>query len=90
MGTTDNSQGEGASQVEAFYNTELRGKLEPGESGKFIVIDAKSLDYEVDSSLLVGAVHLRDRHADAEMFSFRIGYDQSGCVFHGKRMTLAQ
>ena len=73
MTTSDGSRSAGAMKTGAFYDTELRTKLEPEENDKFIVIDAKSLDYEVDPNLVVATVHLRDRQPDGEMFAFRIG-----------------
>lgn len=68
--------------AEAFYNAELRAKLETEEKGKFIIIDPESSDYEVDSDPIVAVVHLKDRQPNAEAFMFRIGYD--GYVLNGR------
>ena len=88
MTAVGDGRSEGSLRAETFYNAELRKKLEPDEDGMFIVIDSQSLDYEVDANLIVATVHLQDRRPDAQMFSFRIGYDKERYILHGKRMTL--
>ena len=76
-------------QAEAYYNAELRDKLEPAHNGKFILIDPESRDYEVDADLFAATVHLRDRQPDGEWIIFRIGYtDGEQPALHGMRMTL--
>lgn len=75
-------------RAEAFYDAELRAKLEPAHKGKYILIDPASRDYEVDSDPIAAAVHLRDRHPNGEWIIFRIGYDIHQCVFHGLRFHL--
>ena len=87
MAATDSNRTDASLQAEAFYNAELREKLEPAENGKFIVIDAKSHDYEVDSELIFATVHLRDRQPDGEMIVFRVGFDDE-TVLHGKRIRI--
>ena len=87
MVATDNNRTAASLQAEAFYNTELRDQLEPAENGKFIVIDAKSHDYEVDDELIVATVHLRDRQPDGEMIVFRVGFDDE-TILHGKRIRI--
>ena len=87
MAATDNNRTAASLQAEAFYNAELRDKLEPAENGKFIVIDAKSHDYEVDDELIVATVHLRDRQPDGEMFAFLVGCPNE-TVFRGRRMRI--
>ena len=88
MTTTDGSRSAASRQAEAFYNAELRAKLEPAECGKYIVIDLKSHDYEVDDNLIVATVHLQDRQPDAKPFAFRIGYDARKFVLHGKPISI--
>lgn len=87
MAATDNNRTAASLQAEEFYNAELRGQLEPAENGKFIVIDAKSHDYEVDDELIVATVHLRDRQPDGEMIVFRVGFDDE-TILHGKRIRI--
>ena len=87
MAATDNNRTAASLQAEEFYNAELRGQLEPAENGKFIVIDAKSHDYEVDDELIVATVHLRDRRPDGEMIVFRVGFDDE-TILHGKRIRI--
>ncbi len=87
MAATDNNRTVASLQAEEFYNAELRDRLEPAENGKFIVIDAKSHDYEVDDELIVATVHLRDRQPDGEMIVFRVGFDDE-TILHGKRIRI--
>ena len=87
MAATDNNRTAASLKAEAFYNAELRDKLEPAENGKFIVIDSKSHDYEVDDELIVATVHLRDRQPDGEMVVFRVGFDDE-TILHGKRIRI--
>ena len=87
MAATDNNRTIASLQAEEFYNAELRDQLEPAENGKFIVIDAKSHDYEVDDELIVATVHLRDRQPDGEMIVFRVGFDDEA-ILHGKRIRI--
>ena len=87
MAATDSNRTDASAYNEAFYNAELRELLEPAENGKFIVIDAKSHDYEVDSELIVATVHLRDRQPDGEMIVFRVGFDDE-IVLHSKRIRI--
>ncbi len=87
MAATDNNRTAASLQAEEFYNAELRDQLEPAENGKFIVIDAKSHDYEVDDELIVATVHLRDRQPDGEMIVFRVGFDDE-TILHGKRIRI--
>lgn len=87
MVTTDGNRSAASVQAEEFYNAELRDRLEPAENGKFIVIDAKSHDYEVDDELIVATVHLRDRQPDGEMIVFRVGFDDE-TILHGKRIRI--
>ena len=75
MTATDAERSAALLSAKAFYNAELRGKLEPTEKGKYIVIDAESHDYEVDSSLIVATVHLQDRQPYGQTLALRIGYD---------------
>ena len=87
MAVTDSNRTAASLKAEAFYTAELRDKLEPAENGKFIVIDAKSHDYEVDDELIVATVHLRDRQPDGEMIVFRVGFDDE-TILHGKRIRI--
>ena len=62
-------------RAQDFYSSELSQKLESAAPGKYVVIDGNSLDYEVDASMIVGTVHLQDRHPDARIVVFKIADD---------------
>ena len=52
---------------------ELRGRLEATDHGSFVIIDADSRDYEVDSHPAAAKMRLLSRHPEARMYETRIG-----------------
>ncbi len=75
MAATDDTRREASLRAKAFYDAELRSKLELTKNGKYIVIDGESLDYEVAPNLIVATVHLRDRRPVGPTLALRIGHD---------------
>ena len=58
-----------------IYEKQIRAMVEPQENGKFIVIDIKSGDYEIDWKGLVASRRLRERHPDAIGYLGKVGRD---------------
>lgn len=52
---------------------ELRGRLEATDHGSFVIIDANSRDYEVDSHPAAAKMRLLARRPEARMYETRIG-----------------
>ena len=52
---------------------ELRGRLETTDNGSFVIIDADSRDYEVDSHPAAAKRRLLARRPEARMYETRIG-----------------
>ena len=52
---------------------ELRGRLEATDHGSFVIIDADSRDYEVDSLPVAAKKRLLSRRPEARMYETRIG-----------------
>ena len=52
---------------------ELRGRLEATDHGSFVIIDADSRDYEVDSLPAAAKRRLLSRRPEARMYETRIG-----------------
>ncbi len=57
-----------------YYDQHLRSELEPAQSGKFLVLDVESGDYEVDSSQLAAMDRVEAKHPDGLFYVLRIGH----------------
>lgn len=69
---------------EAIYQKQIRAQVEGGNKGKFVVIDIKSGDYEVDTEDIDASLRLLARHPDAVIYGLRIGHRAAyklGCRF---------
>ena len=60
--------------AEEIYRRDIRDKVMPEQKGKFLTLDIKSGDYEIDEDDLSGEKRLRAQHPDGVFFGFRIGY----------------
>ena len=58
----------------AIYEDKIRHLVEPGETGKFVVIDVYSGDYEIDERDGAAASRLLKRRPDAMTWAARVGY----------------
>ena len=63
-----------------LYDTSIRPKVEPGNVGRYIVIDANSGDYEVGDDYIVLTDTMSARHADSALYTLRIGYPVVGRI----------
>ena len=59
---------------EAIYREKIQPLVEPAETGKFVVIDVESGDYEVDAEALAASTRLRERRPNAVSYGIRVGY----------------
>ncbi len=59
---------------EAIYGQQIRGKVEPEYSGKFLVIDIETGAYEIDADDLTATKRLLARCPDAVIYGLRIGF----------------
>jgi hypothetical protein len=59
---------------ERIYETALREKVEPGNTGKFIAIDIHSGEYEIGPDHRETVNRLHERVSDAEVYTIKIGY----------------
>ena len=69
---------------ESIYREKIKPLVEPGETGKFVVIDVESGDYEIDEDALAASTRLRERRPSAVNYGIRIGYRVAyslGCGF---------
>ena len=76
--------GEVTELAKAIYQEKIRHLVEPGENGKYIVIDVKSGDYEIDEEHIAASARLRARRPNAATYAGRVGYpttyDLSGSI----------
>jgi hypothetical protein len=61
------------SRGEAIYSR-VRGEVEPGNAGKFFVVDVESGDYEVETDDLEATTRLLARRPHAILYGLRIGH----------------
>ena len=62
------------SRGEAIYRERIRHLVEPPETGKFVVIDIYSGDYEIDERDADASGRLLSRHPNALTWAVRVGY----------------
>ena len=63
-----------ARRGQEYYERHLRAELEPEHTGKFLVLDLQSGDYEMDDSEVAACERARARHPDSVFYILRIGY----------------
>jgi len=63
-----------------IYESQLRANVEPGNHGRYIVIDINSADYAVGDDYVDLTDDLRSRHTDPLLATLRIGYRAVGKV----------
>jgi len=59
---------------EVPYEEQIRAGVEPGNRGKFLALDVKTGDYEIDSSELAALDRLEARNPNALLYLLRIGH----------------
>ena len=63
-----------ASQGEAIYRQEIRDKVDPKHKGKFLVIDIKTGEYEMNADDLVATKRLLAKRPNAVVYGLQIGF----------------
>lgn len=62
-----------AQQGRELYERELRQEVEQEHSGRFLVVDVQSGDYEIADEDLDASERLLERRPDAMLYGLRIG-----------------
>ncbi len=62
------------SRGEEIYEHQLRGTVEPGNHGKFIVIDIQTGQFEIDEDDAQATKRALAKRSDAVLYGLRIGY----------------
>ena len=63
-----------------IYEKQLRGKLEPQNVGKHLVIDIETGEYELDDDDLTASLRAYNKRPDGARYGMRIGYATSGTI----------
>jgi hypothetical protein len=63
--------------AEEMYRRDIRPSVMPQHKGKFLVLDIKTGEYEIDEDDLTASRRLRARVPNGEYFGMRIGYTTS-------------
>ena len=66
--------GEISRRGKEIYQKKIKHLVEPQDTGKFIVIDVQSGDYEVDEEHIAASDRLRQRHPAAVTYAGKVGY----------------
>lgn len=62
----------------ALYEQQIRQEVEPGNSGKILVININTGDYEMDSDRLVASDRAVKRFPGAPLYAMKIGFPSPG------------
>ena len=68
---------------EELYEDGIRAKVEQGNTGKILVIDIETGDYEIDDDHLQATRRALAKHPGAALYSLRIGYPSLGKIGGG-------
>lgn len=58
----------------AWYEQQLRAQVEPGNVGKFLVIDIETGEYEIDHNEVAALKRAKAKRSDAPLYMLRIGH----------------
>lgn len=68
------SSHESAERGRKLYDEKLRAQVEPGNTGKFLVIDIETGEYEIDQDELAALKRAKAKRPDAPRYLLRIGH----------------
>lgn len=69
-----------AARGKELYERQIRSKVEAGNTGKYLVIDIESGDYEVDDDKFAASERAHMKHPDGALYAMRIGYRSMGRI----------
>ncbi|HZO91693.1 MAG TPA: hypothetical protein VFB38_25450 [Chthonomonadaceae bacterium] len=72
MGPSGHTVEEIAARAEALYEQKIRNKVEAGNIGKYLVIDVKTGDYEIDESDIAAMKRAAEKHPGGRFHILRI------------------
>lgn len=69
-----------ATRGQAIYEQQLRARLEPEHTGKFLVIDIETGDYEIDEDDIAVMKRAAARHPADALYGMQIGSPVMGRI----------
>ena len=63
-----------------LYNRSIRSRVEPEHTGKYIVIDIGSGEYEIDIDHAAASNRAAAKHPGGSLFATRIGFRTGGRI----------
>ena len=63
-----------ARRGQAYYDDHLRATLEPEHKGKFLVLEVKTGDYEMDADEMAAIQRAKANHPESVFYILRVGY----------------
>jgi hypothetical protein len=69
-----------AARGKAIYDAQIRAKVEPQYTGKFLIIDIETGNYEMDEDEFAASRRAHAKHPDGAFFGLRVGYRTSGTI----------
>lgn len=73
MSDTHNSE-EIIKRGQSLYDQKIRAAVEPGNTGKYLIINVETGEYEMDVDDLAASVRARERFPHAPLFTLRVGH----------------
>lgn len=78
------SREEVAQRAKHLYESNIRQQVELEENiGKMVIIDIETGDYKVDKNGLCAADYLNEKHPNARLVGFKIGYNVAASLGGG-------
>jgi hypothetical protein len=68
------SSAEIADRGQALYDRDIRGSLDVGDQGKFLILDVETGDYEIDLDEVAAVKRARTKSRDAPFYILRVGH----------------
>ena len=57
-----------------LYDQQIRARVEADNKGKFLVLDIKTGEYEIDESEITALKRIKSKNPDAALYFLRVGY----------------
>ena len=78
MARTTYTPDEIAARAREIYDREIRARVEPAETGKYLVLDIESGAYEIDEDVIRAMKRAEEQHPDGGFHILRIGHRAMG------------
>lgn len=69
-----------AARGRAIYEQQIRAKVEPEHTGKFLVVDVETGEYELDEDDVAAMKRAAAKHPSDVLYGMRIGYRTMGRI----------